>query len=319
MLYDASQTRFLLYGGGHGLGRSSSLMTFDLKTQRWGAAYVGTDYSHMYTAQDQQDPDNTDLKCFYKDTGAPVVRHTYDMMEIVPDLKGRPTLLMLTNGGVSFTLPSGRAECTIGHYDIQDRRWTWTNTTTGPVYYYASSSAYDPVSKKVLIMGNGPNASPSQIYTYDPVTTELKTQRYTEEYGYDNNLTYFPPNDRFYLIKRGTPNQVFEIAVDRNDFSKSTISPLALSGTPYADITVASGWKYDPDQRVIAGGIANGRFYYFDPVQKIWGSVLMNIQVGGHQITATAFHNIDYDTKNKIWVFVDNASKSTWAFRFQKP
>lgn len=319
MLYDESQDRFLMYGGGHGPGRSSSLFTIDLKTQKWQAAYVGTPYSLMYAGGSESvlHPTNTDARCFYKDTGAPMVRHTYDMMEIVPNFRGRATLFLLTGGGIDFKDPF-QSGCTIGSYDLMGRQWSWTDKKTDDFYYYASSSAYDPVSKKFLIIGNGPQVSPSRLYTYDPETTTVTMHKYTGEFGIDNNMVYFPVNDRFYLIRRGKPGYVVEIVPNRQDFSQTQFSNLQLSGEAYSDGGIASGWKYDSENQVIGGGINNGKFYYFDPVAKTWGSVAMQIQVGGSKITATAFHNIAYDHKNKVWVFVDDVTKRTWVFRFKK-
>lgn len=319
MLYDESQERFIMYGGGHGPGRSSSLLTIDLETQKWQAAYVGTPYSLMYqgSSESSQHPTNTDPRCFYKDTGAPIVRHTYDMMEIVPDFMGRPTLFMLTGGGVDFKTPVASG-CTIGQYDITARQWTWTDKVTDKYYYYASSSAYDPISKKFLIVGNGPQVSPSLLYTYDPETTEVTMQKYTGEFGIDNNMVYFPLNDRFYLISRGNPGYVTEVIPNRQDFSQTSFTRLALSGEAYSEGSISSGWKYDAENQVIGGGIKNGRFYYFDPIAKTWGSVAIQIQVGGSRITATAFHNIAYDHNKKVWVFIDDVTKKTWVFRFKK-
>lgn len=319
LLYDESQDRFIMYGGGHGPGRSSSLLTIDFKTQKWQAAYVGTPYSQMYlgTAESTQHPTNTDPRCFYKDTGAPIVRHTYDMMEIVPDFFGRPTLFLLTGGGIDFRVPFPSG-CTIGQYDITGRQWTWTDKVTDQFYYYASSSAYDPVSKKFLIIGNGPQVSPTRLLTFDPVTTEVKLEKYTGEFGIDNNLVYFPPNDSFYLVSRGAPGYVTEIKPNRQDFARTSLTKMALAGEAYSDGSIASGWRYDSENQVIGGGIKAGRFYYFDPIAKTWGSVMIQIQVGGSPITATAFHNIAYDHKNKIWVFVDDKTKRTWAFRFKR-
>ena len=41
--------------------------------------------------------------------------------------------------------------------------------------------------------------------------------------GYSNNLVYFPPNQKMYLMARGTPTTVFEVTLDRSDWRASTV------------------------------------------------------------------------------------------------
>lgn len=322
MVFDDQSQKFFMFGGGHGPGQSTSLFAFDLRTQVWGVAYQGDDTNDWNT------PD-ADAGCFFKTSTGPFTRHTYDMMPIVKNAGGFNEILMLTNGGWEAPIKGAQINgetisCQVGHFDPKSSRWTYYEEYPGAIYSYASVSEFDPISKKVIIIGTDPQMSGwTAIYTYDPSTKKIqKAKDLGVVLGIDNNMVYYPPNDRFYLIRRGGEgNRVYEVALDRTDLSLTTVTEVSMSGAPYGEGpgAVTSGWAYDPDQKVIAGGIRDNRFYFFDPLAKAWGSIPISIQAATSAINHVAFHVLAYDSINKIYVFVDGQTKMTWALKFSRP
>jgi hypothetical protein len=61
-------------------------------------------------------------------------------------------------------------------------------------------------------------------------------------------------------------HSVWEIALDRAVFGRSTLTTMDTTGTypPHGE----PGFAYDPVGKVIGGAILDGRFYAFDPGAK---------------------------------------------------
>jgi hypothetical protein len=79
-----------------------------------------------------------------------------------------------------------------------------------------------------------------------------------------------------------------------------------------------TGFAYDPVTRTIAGGVNEGIFYAFDPATRAWSSHVMQTEPPGLAVGTVAYHALDYDPVNNIFLFVSRKSsgKRTWAYRF---
>lgn len=308
--YDYYGHRMLMFGGGHGPAVRTDIDAFDLRTLTWTSLYHSTPLAAMTEA-------NLDTKNgAWASTGQPVVRHTYDML-VVAEVADRLHFIILTSGGI----PS-RAR--IAHYDLLSPTptWTYSRASADTPWYYAAAAEYDPESKKIFIIGLGINATPGSLWRYDPVTQTVDTVvNVPAAVGYANNLVYFPPNRKMYLIARGSPTRVFEVTLNRNTWSRATVAEVTRMRGDIPD-SEESGWAYDSANGLIGGGIRQGTFYAYDPVANRWISRRMLASSReGASIGTVAFHALDYDPINHVYVFItDEASgRRTWAFRLAPP
>ncbi len=302
--YDSHHHRMLMFGGGHGPAIRTDIAAFDLNTLKWGSLYRSTPAAAMTAAN------NDTERGAWISTGHPVVRHTYDMLAVA-EVGNEKHFIILTSGGIP-----GRAK--IAHYDLLSAtpRWTYSRAPADSTWYYAAAAEYDPESKLILIIGLGVNASPGRLWRYDPATQKVDTLAdVPATVGYANNLVYFPPNRRMYLVARGSPTRVFEVASKGPRVSEVT----GMTG----DIpnSQESGWAYDAANMVIGGGVLDGTFYAYDPLTKHWTSQRMQASsTQDAKIGTLAFHALDYDPINNLYIFLTDAAsgRRTWAYRFTR-
>ena len=108
------------------------------------------------------------------------------------------------------------------------------------------------------------------MYTYDPVARSVANLRSSSApiFGYADNLVYFPPNDKFYYLKRNNPVRVWEISVSaasRDTLSSigSIVEVTGMQGTPS---TGETGFAYDSVNQAIGRGVTGGVFHAFNPL-----------------------------------------------------
>lgn len=316
-VYDAAHHRFVLFGGGHAATFRDDLSMFDFATLKWSSAYPSTLCADMTLA-------NMDKPLMrWTTTGNPFSRHTYDL-NVVAENTGEFLLLAGTNGrglctpeidpgtgSDPFYLPKKYSA-----YDLNDGVWRIEDRATP--WDGLASAEYDPVSGKVVIL------SVYGLWVLDPVThTTIQaldqfSGALATDLGYANNLTYYPPNQRMYLFARGNPTLVFEVQLNRNDWSATTVTQLPTP--PNAPESQESGWVYDTVNQVIGGGVRDGGFYAYNPLTNAWTSRTMQVQsaLGQSTIGTQAFHSIGFDPVDGVYVFItDNASGfRVWAYRF---
>ena len=300
--YDPSTGRMLMFGGGaEGDVSRTDIATFDLGTLEWGSLYPSTLVSAMTSANQDRD------KGAWKSTGHPIGRPTFDMLAVA-EVGTRKHFIILTSGGISDG-------ARIAHYDLEAQQWTYSAARANDRWYFAAAAAVDPISKKIIIVGPNAQAGAGNLWVYDPVNQQVTTGPAVPDTGYSNNLVYFPPNQKMYLMARGTPTTVFEVTLDRSDWRASTVTRVTdMTGTPSSAET---GWAYDAVNQIIGGGVNEGTFYAYDPATRTWTSRTIQPRAGG-SIGTVAFHALDYDPVNNVYVFVtDKASgRRTWVYRY---
>jgi hypothetical protein len=211
---------------------------------------------------------------------------------------------------------TGMTNISISHYDPVGKRWSFSRATTAGWPHYATSE-YDPLSGMVIVVDK------DSLWTYDPVS-QIKTLRLSinqKDMGYANNLVYFPPNQKMYYIARGNtvvpevPTKVFEVTLNRTDWASSTVKEVTgITGAPYSQ---ESGFAYDSVNQIIGGGIKDGVFYAYNPLNKTWTSKVMQAQSGS--VGTVAFHALAYDPVDNVFLFMTGQPSSaykTWAYRY---
>jgi hypothetical protein len=315
LVYDATAHQVLMWGGGHAGNYASNVMRFDLQTLAWGSENDSTTCANQVA--DNFDP----VTASWKDTQSPTARHTWDMMSIA-EVNGARSLVILTSGGIggyeSCNPSPGEPVPASGKpmsYGIDAKAWSFGTTAADTLWYYASAQETDPVSGQVLVLATWPS-----LELYDPDSGEVANVDAdfsaidVNDLGYSNNLVYFPPSDRFYYLTRNTPVGVYEVAFDR-DAMTATIVEVATSDAP--DNPNETGWAYDATHEIIGGGVIDGKFLAFDPVTKSWVARTMVVDSPDGATPDVAFHALDFDPVNGVFLFVSQTSPRTWAYRFE--
>jgi hypothetical protein len=307
LVYDPTRHLLLMFGGGHATTPRTDVDVFSFDTLTWTSAYAPTPVAQLTLAN--YDPS----LARWISTGHPIARHTYDQLVVHPGT-GDMVMTSVGHAGAHCTGEWGFDAGRVGHYDHDTRTWSFSPTADN-VFGGGSGypgAEYDPVSGLVVIVGG------AGLYTYDPVT-RVKTQRLSydqDEMGYANNLVYYPPNQRMYYIARGEPTRVWEVTLDRTNWASSTVTQMTTTGAVFD--SEESGFAYDSWNEVIGGGVANGVFHVFEPEVARWTALTMQIQGGGGPVGTQAFHTIDFDPVDGVFLFLtgyDSGSRM-WAYRY---
>lgn len=307
--YDPDGRQMLMFGGGHAATFRDDvdvLATAPGAPLTWAPAYPPTPCAEMTLAN----RDTTQGK--WISSGHPFSRHTYDMVVMTPQglvmvagMTGRGGCAPQADPDPMFT------NSAVHYYNPVAKTWS-QGPSIGNWSPYANAE-YDPPSGKIIIIGYTASAGAATMWVYDPVARTIQnTGVNAPDVGIAGNLVYYPPTQKHYLIK---DDRVYEVTLNRTNFNASTVIQLSVSGTgPPAGET---GYAYDPMNQIIGGGIRNGIFYVFTPGSRAWSSLTMQAISGG-PIGTLAFHAIDYDVANAVFIFLtDPASgRKTWGYRY---
>ena len=309
MAYDSSRHHLLMFGGGHASTFRDDVDVFNFATLKWGSAYPSTPCGDMKLGN-LDDPHGR-----WKSTNHPFSRHTYDMLVFSENTK--ELLLLSRESGAGRCTPANDPfykGSTITAYDPGQKTWNFTDIHAD---WGLAGAEYDPVTGLAVMVNQ------YGLWTYDPINHKAIKQLTQEQVpssrmGYGNNLVYYPPNQKMYYIARESPTRVFEVNLDRTDFTKSSITELTnMSGEiPNSE---ESGWVYDASHQRIGGGIKDGAFYAFDPINKSWTKRIMTAQSSSSTSVGTlAFHALAYDPVDQVFLFItDYASgRHVWAYRY---
>lgn len=311
MTFDPNGHRVLSFGGGHATTMNDSIHALDLAgTPAWTSLYEPTPCSAMT-------PDNVDAALGAWISGAsgpfprPVSAHTYDLVAFAPELDEMILLGRSFTGG--YCSGAGNdISGPIAHFVPELAAWEFSGDPSTASVGLAGAE-YDPTTGHFVTFG------PSGLSIYDPVGRTMIASIGADDIpgigdidvGYANHMTYFPPDDTFYYVLRGTGGQVVALHLDRETPAASSVELVATSGT--GSPHVEPGYDYDPVNHIIGGGVADSTFYAFDPATGAWTSTAMQ---GGAPGTQT-FHALVYDAIDGIFVFVSEGDSGghTWAYR----
>ena len=310
--YDPVHHQMLMFGGGHATTPRTDVDVFNPNTLTWGSAYNSTPVSEMVES-------NLDrVNGFWISTGHPPADHTYDLLPFAPNTG---ELILMSPGYIGaycIQLANEYLGGKVRHYNPVTKTWRASRVQMS-VFDDLGSAEYDPPSGLIVFV------SRAGLWTYDPVG-EVAAQRLVmpgtiaANLGYDHNLIYFPPNQKHYLINRATPTQVFEFTLNRNNWSASAVVEVTgMSNVPNGFDGVATGFAYDSVNRMIGGGVSSGVFYAYDPLTKVWTAKVMLTQPAGLTVGTVAFHALDYDPINNVFIFLGNQTDAhTWAYRYKR-
>ncbi len=294
----------VLLFGGHSTARND-IDSFNLDSEKWASLYFPTQCEEMVESNLDREVGR------WLSTGHPVPRAGYDLMGYA---NATNELVLLRSGLVQLSGCSkvkGWVNARIAHYGLSEGGWRFTSVGMWGRY---DASEYDPVSDRFIIVGQ------KGVYTYDPVSgvQQHVVSANWAEIGYSNNLVYYPPEDLFYLITRGSPVAVYKLELDRGAWQNSNIVKLdnLIGELPALGQT---GWAYDSHNKIIGGGITNGVFHYYDPEALKWGQSKM-VGVNGAEINVSqSFHSISFSQAHNYFLFKtgSNSGHKMLKYRFK--
>jgi hypothetical protein len=331
MRADAVRKRMLLFGGGHGGSQETDIRVLDMRTLVWSSLYPPT------PAVDMADPNNIDASTGrYKSTNHPTARHTYGSL-VVRDSKLHvlATLGMPDHLGWTGNYWGGR-NC---DYDFDTKTWSFgpfgANVANTPPprapWDYTAGAVLDPVSRKILVVGQAVGGGRAAIWLYDPDARTAENGPLLGGAAIGCTVVHYPPNGKFYSFAYpyitdatggavAAPIEVCEISLDPNDFSKSTTTKLAAVGTIPQDLYARGAFAYDSTNRVIGGSPRNGTFYTFDPSTRAFTATAMRVEAGSSGVPNLMYQCLDFDADSGCYIFLQNDGDQTkqtaWAYRF---
>src|SRR5258708_7121938 len=302
----------LWFGGGDHATSRDDVAVFDFATLTWKSAYAPTPCA-------DQVPSNADLvNGAWISTGHPMARQTYDMLAMAESTGELVMLTYAAPGPDCRSWPAGAPDLAsvhghIAHYDPAAVKWTFS-PTEATTWSADSAAEYDPVSGLIVVVGQ------TGLFTYDPVGQTASFRIMPDSPGllsYSAQLVAFPPTGRMYYFTRD--GVVFEVVLDRTDWSKSTVSQLT-DMTGVIPAAGAKGWAYDPEHELIGGGVKGGVFYAFDRKSGSWTSrSIATAPDGGPAALAVSFFTLAYDDLDKVFLFFTGYYEggwTTWAYRY---
>ena len=308
LVYDPAGRRDLIFGGGHGPYQWTDIRAYDLTTLQWSSLYPPTPRSEMTLANGDSSFGR------WISTNQPYARHSYNMSVVV----GRRFYLMMQLGLPDHldgpAPPWGGRIC---WYDFNTRAWSYSrNSSAETPWYYASAAALDPVTQLIVIVGPNSQGGTGNLWLYDPATDSISVGPPLPDIGYALDLVYFPPSGKFYAMQ--ADGRAWEIALGRANISASTITPVAITGSP-PPVSGACGFAYDSNSRIIGGNVINGTFHAFDPVSRAWSMTKMQTLPGAQSVPNQAFHCLDFDPVSGCFIFLSDPATSsrTWAYRYR--
>jgi hypothetical protein len=316
--YDPVRRRIYLFGGGHGQSQETDVRSLDLETLAWSSLYPPTDPLQM------NDATLDAIFGRWSSTNQPTARHTANMCIVRGDRfymmawQGMPDHLGLTQSNAW-----GGRPCWL---DLNTLQWSYSNVI--PYYESYIAACLDPVSQKILVIGDRKGAASGALSVYDPDSDSLALAINTPgdgETGYSQDFLYHPPTDTFFVFQ--SDGRVWQVALDRADITRSKIAAVTTSGTgPSNPRGIVCGFAFDPVNNLFGGNVTDGTIYLFDPTTREWSmrTMVREDATSGVRIFQS-FHNIEFDTATGCYVFLgslsgpgasDRSTAVAWAYRF---
>lgn len=327
-------------GGGHANTPNTARDTLYLDTVSAGTSTWAQEFPPTPMADLNFANFNEALGC-WNSTGHMRTKHEYDLTVWCPNINELVVIQRMSDGATcqqgtfpnytTANFPRG----VIWHWNPENKAtfpgngYTPSGVATPWAIGQTPSAAFDPVSGKIIIDGK------TGFWIYDPVAkTPVQIINTTNKSWMidSENLVYFPPNDKFYhFCNEGV---VTEITLNRSNWNASTIvKMMGITGTPPplphqggpGTAGGETGWAYDCVNQIIGGGITEGKFHAFRPIEKTWEQSTIITDPATRTLGRLCFHCIDFDPENGVFVAIETVPKQgggynafTWAYCYHR-
>jgi hypothetical protein len=209
-----------------------------------------------------------------------------------------------------------------GHFNFETETWSFGSTAVPTSEY--SASEYDPILKKIFVIGD----FSGNFKTYEP-TTKLTTLHtgFTKEIdsggadstAFETNgcLVFCPKDGKHYFFSLSAV--AFRIEANRANLNSGSKSvKLTVTGTvPTSGTGEMVKMVWVPGIEKFAGWIKAGNIYTFEPITKVWAEIALNVLGGAGSIGNQAFHCLAYTPVDDVMIFTTTEASGfkVWSAR----
>ena len=228
--FDTQRNRLLVWGGGHAGYAGNEVYAFDVAAGRWNR--------------------------LSNPSSAPLAVHTYDHLEYLPTQDA-----LFGPGGSQWGSGSAVADTWI--FDLPSASWRNAGrmpTTAYEFFYFNMTSDYDPLSGRVVVIGNARSGS------FDPATNSWTLSGTGHDYALGMSGALDTQRRRFVEVGRGRA-YVYPVASNGNPGTRETLTtsgPQAIVGCD------GPGLVYDPASDRLVGWCGGAAIYSLNLDTRVW-------------------------------------------------
>lgn len=261
--YDSKGHRLLVWGGGHSGYAGNEIYAFDLPAGRWQRLSEPTPpvlnlrYNKETKKLEGENPPWRDPRY----PPAPIAVHSYDQLVYLPDQHQ-----FFAAGGSTFS-GNGFATAQTWLYDLTRTGaggWTEAEAMPGKAYglfEYNMATAYDPLSRKVVMRGY------SQSATFDPATGHWSVTGKSFASRRLGSVGEIDPKRRLFVLIGGGAAEVYPIGPNGE---LGAAKPLAAEGDREIEQCYGPGLEYDTKADRLVAWCSGGDVYALEPEPRRW-------------------------------------------------
>jgi hypothetical protein len=260
--YDSKRHRLMVWGGGHSTYAGNELYAFDLAAAKWirvtepSPPVLENVLDAERKVMQPQSPHWHDPKF----PPAPISVHSYDQLEYLPDQD-----LFFAAGGATYSA-NGYASGLAWLFDLNRSDSSGWSQTPMPgkaygLFEFNMSTAYDPVSGRVLMRGY------SEAGSFDPSEKTWNiTQRKLRSRGL-GTVGELDPKRRMFIVIGGGSAELYRISPS-GEFGE--MQALVTSGDKEIEQCYAPGLTFDTKADRFVAWCGKGEVYSLNPEKRLW-------------------------------------------------
>jgi hypothetical protein len=260
--YDSKRHRLLVWGGGHSTYAGNELYAFDLAAAKWirltepSPPVLENALDAERKVMQPQSPHWHDPKF----PPAPISVHSYDQLEYLPDQD-----MFFAAGGATYSA-NGYASGLAWLFDLNRSDASGWSQSPMPgkaygLFEFNMSTAYDPVSGRVLMRGY------SEAGSFDPKERTWNiTQRKLRSRGL-GTVGEIDPKRRVFIVIGGGGAELYRVSPN-GEFGE--MQPLATSGDKEIEQCYAPGLTFDAKADRFVAWCGKGDVYSLNLEKRLW-------------------------------------------------
>lgn len=260
--YDSKRHRLMVWGGGHSTYAGNELYAFDLAAAKWirvtepSPPVLENALDAERKVMQPQSPHWHDPKF----PPAPISVHSYDQLEYLPEQD-----MFFAAGGATYSA-NGYASGLVWLFDLNRSDASGWSQTPMPgkaygLFEFNMSTAYDPVSSRVLMRGY------SEAGSFDPSEKTWNiTQRKLRSRGL-GTVGELDPKRRMFIVIGGGSAELYRISPS-GEFAE--MQALVTSGDKEIEQCYAPGLTFDTKADRFVAWCGKGEVYSLNPEKRLW-------------------------------------------------
>lgn len=261
--YDTRKHRLLVWGGGHSAYAGNEIYAFEMVDGKWVRLTEPTP-PLLEAFFDKETKKFSGVSPPWRDPDyppAPISVHSYDQLEFLPDQNK-----FFAAGGSTFS-GNGYATSLTWLFDLsRNDAAGWHQSAPMPgraygLFEYNMATAYDPVSKKVIMRGY------SQAGTFDPATESWKITNGSLRSRQLGTVGEIDPKRRKFVILGGVGAEIYPVG---DEGQLGVAQPLGATGDTAIEQCYGPGLAYDSKADRMVAWCGKGDVYSLDLDRRVW-------------------------------------------------